>query len=41
VDAGHGRIDWGDAMEEDPLFALVCHWSTTYNLHIEPNRRTS
>lgn len=40
VDAGHGRIGWGDGhgMDRDPLFALECHWHTTDVLHIRPNR---
>ncbi len=40
VDAGHGRIDWGDGygMEQDPLFALECDWPATHPLTIRPDR---
>jgi hypothetical protein len=40
VDAGHGRIGWGDGygMDRDPLFALECAWHTTDVLHLRPNR---
>ncbi|MEV1003454.1 DUF6225 family protein [Nonomuraea sp. NPDC050202] len=40
VDAGHGRVDWGDGygMEEVPLFALECYRHTSDVLLVRPER---